>query len=73
MMNHNIILLETNTRLKTLQGIIKFTNMNNLIMMILDQLQNYILKSNFIITQLTFRNLTFVRNTLLNFRHFLIN
>jgi len=43
MMNHNIILRETNTRLKTLQGIIKFTNMNNLIIMILDQLQNYIL------------------------------
>ena len=73
MMNHNIILLETNTRLKTLQGIIKFTNMNNLIMMILDQLQNYILKSNFIITQLTFRNESFVVSILLNFRHFLIN
>ena len=73
MMNHNIILLETNTRLKTLQGIIKFTDMNNLIIMILDQLQNYILKSNFIITQLTFRNLSFVLNILLNFRHFLIN
>ena len=73
MMNHNITLLETNTRLKTLQGIIKFTNMNNLIIMILDQLQNYILKSNFIITQLTFRNLSFVLNILLNFRHFLIN
>ena len=73
MMNHNIILLETNTRHKTLQGIIKFTNMNNLIIMILDQLQNYILKSNFIITQLTFRNLTSVHNILRNFRHFLIN
>ena len=73
MMNHNIILLETNTRLKTLQGIIKFTNMNNLIIMILDQLQNYILKSNFIITQLTFRNLSFVPNIFLNFRRFPIN
>ena len=73
MMNHNIILLETNTRLKTLQGIIKFTNMNNLIIMILDQLQNYILKSNFIITQLTLRNLIFVPNILVNFQHFLIN